>query len=102
MSNTESYHKRNLCVQTYEDYRALNKVLAVFYESGRLFREYKEFSPFFFSDIVYKAAGHMQLREAKEDVVISIPLGEDDEVFENVAIDKGTVVSVLIIFHWPS
>ena len=41
-----------------------------------------------------EAAAHLSIREAKTDVVMTIPTKKDDALGEKYAIDKGTLVSL--------
>ncbi|KAG6829040.1 hypothetical protein H0H87_012773, partial [Tephrocybe sp. NHM501043] len=61
----------------YEDYNSLNKVLAVFYESLRMF-----------------PAGHILIREATEDTVLQIPNPPGQDGSTPFPVPKGTQVMV--------
>ncbi|KAG6841505.1 hypothetical protein C0991_010363 [Blastosporella zonata] len=61
----------------YEDYSSLNKVLAVFYESLRMF-----------------PAGHIMIREATEDTVLQIPNPAGQEGTTPFPVPKGVQVMV--------
>ncbi|KAJ7185586.1 cytochrome P450 [Mycena filopes] len=64
----------------YEDYSKLDKVLAIFYESARMF-----------------PAGHVLIREATEDTVLNVPNPVGEEGTQTIPIPKGTRVTVDMI-----
>ncbi|KAJ7753634.1 cytochrome P450 [Mycena maculata] len=64
----------------FEDYSKLDKVLAIFYESARMF-----------------PAGHVLIREATEDTVLNIPNPVGEEGSKTVPIPKGTQIMVDMI-----
>ncbi|KAJ6595778.1 cytochrome P450 [Mycena vulgaris] len=59
----------------FEDYSKLDKVLAIFYESARMF-----------------PAGHVLIREATEDTVLIVPNPPGEEGSKTIPIPKGTQV----------
>ncbi|KAF7318965.1 hypothetical protein HMN09_00232500 [Mycena chlorophos] len=61
----------------YEDYSKLNKVLAAFYETARMF-----------------PAAHVMIREAKEDTILQVPNPVGEEGTTAVPIQKGTQIIV--------
>ncbi|KAJ7927567.1 cytochrome P450 [Mycena leptocephala] len=65
----------------FEDYPKLDKVLAVFYESARMF-----------------PAGHILIREATEDTVLTVPNPVGEEGSKTIPIPKGTQVGSCL-FH---
>ncbi|KAJ7468034.1 cytochrome P450 [Mycena latifolia] len=61
----------------FDDYSKLDKVLAIFYEAGRMF-----------------PAGHVLIREATEDTVLTVPNPVGEEGSTTIPIPKGTQVMV--------
>ncbi|KAJ7759554.1 cytochrome P450 [Mycena metata] len=61
----------------FEDYPKLDKVLAIFYEAARMF-----------------PAGHILIREATEDTVLTVPNPVGEEGSKTIPIPKGTQVTV--------
>ncbi|KAF7360365.1 hypothetical protein MVEN_00766200 [Mycena venus] len=61
----------------FEDYSKLEKVAAIFYESARMF-----------------PAGHVLIREAMEDTVITVPNPVGEEGSKSVPVLKGTTIVV--------
>ncbi|KAJ7359262.1 cytochrome P450 [Mycena albidolilacea] len=70
----------------FEDYSKLDKVLAIFYESARMF-----------------PAGHVLIREALEDTIVTVPNPVGEEGSHTVPIPKGTqvVVDMIGVQHNP-
>ncbi|KAJ7158345.1 cytochrome P450 [Mycena crocata] len=61
----------------FDDYAKLDKVLAIFYEAARMF-----------------PAGHVLIREATEDTVLTIPHPVGEEGSKTIPIPKGTQVMI--------
>ncbi|KAJ7512692.1 cytochrome P450 [Mycena galericulata] len=61
----------------FEDYSKLDKVLAIFYETARMF-----------------PAGHVLIREATDDTVLNVPNPVGEEGSRTVPISKGTQIMV--------
>ncbi|KAJ7485344.1 cytochrome P450 [Mycena latifolia] len=61
----------------FEDYSKLDKVLAAFYESARMF-----------------PAGHVLIREAFEDTILTVPNPVGEEGSKTIPIPKGTQITV--------
>ncbi|KAJ7662974.1 cytochrome P450, partial [Mycena rosella] len=64
----------------FDDYSKLDKVLAIFYESARMF-----------------PAGHVLIREATEDTILTVPNPVGQEGSKTIPIPKGTQITVDMI-----
>jgi hypothetical protein len=72
----------------------LNKVLAVFYETLRIYRE-RDFFPVeqhFLNTQYYAAAAYLSIREATEDIVLTLPNPVGEEGSTTMRVAKGTQV----------
>jgi hypothetical protein len=73
----------------------LDKVTAIFYESARMFRELWTVRSHRSTLIrIHKAAGHVMIREATEDTVLTVPNPAGEEGSKTIPIPKGTQIMV--------